>query len=95
MPNYIVLGNFTAQGIKNIADVPKRDEVARRLIEEAGGNLNLYYTMGEYDFVAVVDMPDDDSMVAFLVKIGSLGNVTTKTLKAWNEKDFSRVLSRL
>ena len=95
MPFYIVLGNFTEQGIKNLKDLAKRDENARRAIEQAKGKVQLYYTLGEYDFVAVIDMPNDESMMKFLLQVGSLGNVRTKTLKAWTESETARLLSQL
>ncbi len=62
---------------------PKRDEEARRMIEQAGGKMQIYYTLGEYDFVAITEMPSDESMMKFLLQAGSLGNVLIKILKAW------------
>ncbi|MCW4032395.1 MAG: GYD domain-containing protein [Candidatus Bathyarchaeota archaeon] len=93
MPRFIVLGNFTEQGIKNIKDVSKRDESARRMIEESGGKMQLYYTLGEYDFIAIIELPKDENIVEFLFQIGSLGNVRTKTLKAWSESEISDIAS--
>lgn len=95
MPHYIILGNFTEQGIKNVRQVPKRDDEARRMIEQAGGKMQIYYTLGEYDFVAITEMPDDEAMMKFLLQAGSLGNVRTKTLKAWTESDSTKVISQL
>ncbi len=95
MPHYIILGNFTEQGIKNVRQVPKRDDEARQMIEQAGGKMQIYYTLGEYDFVAIVEMPDDEAMMKFLLQAGSLGNVRTKTLKAWTESDSVKVISQL
>ena len=95
MPRFIILGNFTEQGIKNIKDVSKRDESARRMIEEAGGKMQLYYTLGEYDFIAIIELPKDEDIVKFLFQIGSLGNVRTKTLKAWSESEISNIASQL
>ncbi len=95
MPRYILLGNFTDQGIRNFKEAPKRDESARQLIEEAGGKLQLYYTFGDYDFVAIVEMSSDEQMLKFLLQIDSLGNVRTKTLKAWTESEFTEVLAQL
>jgi uncharacterized protein with GYD domain len=95
MPHYIILGNFTEQGIKNVRQAPKRDEEARRMIEQAGGKMNIYYTLGEYDFVAMTEMSDDESIMKFLLQAGSLGNVRTKTLKAWTESDSKKVISQL
>ena len=95
MPHYIILGNFTEQGIKNVRQVPKRDEEARRMIEQAGGKMQIYYTLGEYDFVVITEMPDDEAMMKFLLQAGSLGNVRTKTLKAWTESDSIKVISQI
>jgi uncharacterized protein with GYD domain len=95
MAHYIILGNFTEQGIKNVRQVPKRDEEARRMIEQAGGKMQIYYTLGEYDFVAITEMPDDEAMMKFLLQTGSLGNVRTKTLKAWTEFDSAKVISQV
>ena len=95
MAHYIILGNFTEQGIKNVRQVPKRDEEARRMIEQAGGKMQIYYTLGEYDFVAITEMPDDEVMMKFLLQAGSLGNVRTKTLKAWTEFDSAKVISQV
>jgi uncharacterized protein with GYD domain len=95
MPHYVILGNFTEQGIKNVRQAPKRDEEARRMIEQTGGKMQIYYTLGEYDFVAITEMPDDESMMKFLLQAGSLGNVRTKTLKAWTESDSVKVMSQL
>ena len=95
MPHYIILGNFTEQGIKNVRQAPKRDEEARRMIEQAGGKMQVYYTLGEHDFVAITEIPDDESMMKFLLQAGSLGNVRTKTLKAWTESDSTKVISQL
>jgi uncharacterized protein with GYD domain len=93
MPHYIVLGNLTEQGLQEVKDAPKRDEAARRILERMGGKMQLYYTMGEYDFVAIIDMPNEENMLRFLAEMGRLGNVRTKTLKAWSEAEIARVLS--
>ena len=95
MPRFIILGNFTEQGIKNIKDVSKRDESARSMIEEAGGKMQLYYTLGEYDFIAIIELPKDEDIVKFLLQVGSVGNVRTKTLKAWSESEISNIASQL
>jgi uncharacterized protein with GYD domain len=95
MPHYIILGNFTEQGIKNVRQVPKRDDETRRMIEKVGGKMQIYYTLGEYDFVAITEMPDDEAMMKFLLQAGSLGNVRTKTLKAWTESDSTKVISQI
>ena len=95
MPHYVVLGSYTEQGIRSVKDSVKRDGEARRIIEQAGGKMQLYYTLGEYDFVAILDLPSDENLLKFLLQVGSSGNVRTKTLKAWNESDAHKVMSQL
>lgn len=65
------------------------------MIEQAGGKMQLYYTLGEYDFVAIIEMPRDEDMLKFLLQVGSAGNVRTKTLKAWTESETHKVMSQL
>jgi uncharacterized protein with GYD domain len=94
MQHYIILGNLTEQGFREIKDAPKRDEDARRLLERLGGRMQLYYTMGEYDFVAIVDLPTEENMLRFLGEMSSLGYARTRTLKAWSDTEIARVLSK-
>lgn len=95
MPHYIVLGNYTEQGIRTAKESIKRDEDARRMANQAGGKLQIYYTLGEYDFVAVAEMPGDEAVLKFLLEVGKAGNVRTKTLKAYNESEAHKVMSQL
>ena len=81
---YIVLGNWTNQGRKTIEDVPKRVETIQNLIKEQNGSMSIYFTMGEYDFIAFIDMPNEESMVKILMKVNSMKAAVTKTLKAWS-----------
>jgi uncharacterized protein with GYD domain len=64
-------------------------------VAAAGGKMQLYYTLGEYDFIMVVDVPDDKAIVKTLVWLGSKGNVRTKTLKAWTEDEAAAVLAEM
>ncbi len=95
MGHYIILGSYTEQGIKNVMDSPKRDEEARRMIEKSGGKMQLYYTMGECDFIAIIEMRSDEDLARFLLQVGRSGNVRTKTLKAWSESEIHKVMSQL
>jgi uncharacterized protein with GYD domain len=57
--------------------------------------MNLYFTMGEYDFVAIIDMPDEENMVEILMKLNAMDNFETKTLKAWTDSEFVKMVSKL
>jgi len=91
--SFIVLGNWTEQGIKNIQQAPNRIKTTHELVEKAGGKMQLYYTLGEYDFVMVVEVPNDDAIGGILACLGSMGNVRTRTLKGWTEEEGAKILS--
>jgi uncharacterized protein with GYD domain len=95
MNQYILLGNFTDEGLRTLDKFPNRDKSARKIIEKAGGGLQIYYTMGEYDFVAFVSMPDEESMLKLLIKMGKIGDVRVKTLRFWSESEFNEAINHL
>lgn len=95
MPHYIHFIKWTDQGIRNIKDSPKRAETARKRAEQMGGKLQLWYTMGGYDIVALGEFPDDDAAQKFIFWLGSLGSVRTTTLKAWTEEEAAKVIEQL
>ncbi len=95
MPNYIALLNWTDQGLRSVKDTAKRAESAKTLARKLGGKLDIHYTMGEYDAVAMVEMPSDEAYNRFVLSTGSLGNIRTKTLKAWTLDEFQKVIDQL
>jgi uncharacterized protein with GYD domain len=95
MPTYVSLVNWTEQGIKNFRDTVRRAEDARGLIETHGGQQRqMLWTLGEYDLVAVVDFPDDETATAVLLQIGAGGNVRTKTMKAFDAEQMSAIIQQ-
>ncbi len=95
MLKYIILGKWTDQGRKTLDEASKRIKAIKSSIEELGGNLSLFYTFGEYDLVAIVELPDEDSMAKILIKINSLQSVATKTLRAWTDTEFVKMVSEI
>ncbi len=65
------------------------------MIEKSGGKMQLYYTLGEYDFAEVFEAPNDDAMMKTLLWLGSQDNVRTTTLKAWTESEGAKVIGQL
>lgn len=92
---YIVLGKWTDQGRKTLDEASERIKAIKKLVEELDGSLNLYYTFGEYDLVAILELPDEDSMAKILIKINSMQSVTTKTLRAWTDTEFVNMVSQI
>ena len=93
LPSFVVLGNWTDQGIQNVSDAPKRIKETHSMVEDAGGKMQLFYTLGKYDFVMVVEVPSDDDMMAILLCLGTMGNIRTRTLKAWTESEAAKILT--
>ena len=92
MATYIVLINWTDQGIRNVRDLPKRLDAARKMLEDMGGSFKSFYlTMGEYDLVAVIEAPDDAVVARFALQTGMAGNVRTNTMKAFPEAAFREI----
>ncbi len=95
MPHYISLVNWTEQGIKTVKESPKRADAVGALANKLGAKMQLFYTMGDYDLVAVTEAPNDETAMQLLLEIGRLGNVRTKTLKAWTTAEATKVLAKL
>ena len=94
MANYICLIRFTDQGIRNIKDTVKRGDAAVAEAEKMGMKIvEEFWTMGAYDAVVVVEAPDDQTISAFILKIGSLGNVTGQTLRAFRRNEMEKILA--
>ena len=96
MPTYIVLMNWTDQGIKNVKDTVKRANDFKNAVEKSGGKmLDAYYTMGKHDFVVTVEFPNDESAMSTLLALGERGNVHTATLKAFSLSEAEKIISKL
>ena len=96
MPTYIVLGQFTEQGIKNVKDTTKRAEALKAMADKAGAAIKeVYWTVGQYDIATIVEAPDDATVTALLLNVGKLGNVRTQTLRAFSASEMDGILGRL
>ena len=96
MPTYIGLYKLTDQGIKNAKDAPARVEDAIKAAQAMGGKvIGVYAAMGEYDYVAIGEFPNDEVAMAFAMALGSGGNVRTTTLKAFTKEEFAQIAKKL
>lgn len=96
MFTYITLYRYTTQGIRTIKDSPKRAEQARQAMEKAGGKLKaLYLTAGRYDLIAISEWPSEEAAMTFLLAHASAGNVTTETLRAFDEAAFKKIVAAI
>ncbi|MCT8997203.1 GYD domain-containing protein [Chelativorans intermedius] len=96
MTTYIMLVNWTEQGVRNVQDSPSRLDAAKKVLSEMGGAFRAFYlTMGEYDMVAVMEAPDDAVAARFALELGRTGNVRTRTLKAFPEDAYREIVKSL
>jgi uncharacterized protein with GYD domain len=60
-----------------------------------GGSLDVYWTMGQYDMVAITEFDDDETAVAFLAKVSSLGNVRSQTMRAFDADSVRSIMRKM
>jgi uncharacterized protein with GYD domain len=96
MPNYVMLANWTDQGMRTIDESPKRIDIARKQLEEMGGHfLSVFITLGEYDLIITYDAPDDAVAARFSLLLGKLGNIRTVSMKAFSEEAYRMIVQTL
>jgi len=96
MATYVVLVNYTEQGIRNVKDTTKRAEAVRELAKKFGATVReFYWTMGKYDLVVIFDAPDDAAMTALSLTIAQAGNVRTQTMRAFLRDEVNGMLAKV
>jgi len=94
MPTFVSLLTWTEQGIKNFRDTTARAEAFRGLVEKHGGRLvSCYWTLGDYDIVATIDTPDPETYMAVALELGSLGNVRSTSLRAFDQGEIEAIIA--
>ena len=96
MTTYIMLANWTEQGARNVRESPRRLDTAKKALREMDGEFKSFFmTMGDYDLVAVYEAPDDAVAARFTLQLGMLGNIRTRTLKAFPEAAYREIIASL
>ena len=96
MSHYVLLINWTEQGINKIKESSDRYSSFKASVEKAGGKfIGGYYTFGEYDVVIIIEAPNDETVMSLILKVGSVGNVRTKTLKAFTAEEGIKIIKDL
>jgi uncharacterized protein with GYD domain len=96
MTTYVMLANWTDQGVLNVKDSPRRLDAAKKALKDMSGEFKFFFlTMGDYDIVAIYEAPDDAVAARFNLQLGMLGNIRTRTLKAFPEAAFREIISSL
>ena len=95
MPHYVLLMNWTDQGLKAFKDTVDRYEAARPALESKGVTIkDIYWTVGAYDLVCVCEASDDESASAALLTLGSQGFLRTTTLRGFTADEFRGVIKK-
>ena len=96
MARYVVLFDWTDQGVRSAGETVQRARQARTAWEPRGIRIEaLYWTLGDHDIVAVVDAPDDAALGAALLGLAGAGNLRTKTLRAFDEGEMEALLGQV
>lgn len=95
MATFISLVNFTDQGIRAVKDSPDRFRAFKALAETLGIEVKaVYWTVGSYDLVLIVE-GDEEAATSLLLKVGSLGNTRTQTLRGFSEPEMRKIIGNM
>jgi uncharacterized protein with GYD domain len=95
MPTFITLVNFTDQGIKTVKESPERLQAFRSLAEKMGLKVkDVYYTVGSCDIVTITE-GTGEALTAALLKIGSMGNIRTQTMRGFSPEEFKKIVATI
>ncbi len=96
MPSYVVLLNWTDQGVQNANATVDRFRQARSEFEQLGVTIpTVFWLTGRYDIMCVIEAPDDQTLSGALLRLAQGGNVRTETLRAFSEQEMGQILQRL
>jgi len=96
MAHYISLIRYTQKGVENLKDSPKRLEATKKAFEAAGGKIKaIYWTLGQYDAVAIGEFPDDEAALRINLAGAMQGYIRGETLRAFTEEEFRKAIASL
>ena len=96
MATFISTVKFTKQGIKNIKDTCKRAHAVETAAEKMGIKVtDIYWTLGPFDGVIIMEAPDEETATALMLHIGSFGNVQTQTARAFNAAEMETIVAKV
>jgi uncharacterized protein with GYD domain len=94
MPTYVTLINWTDQGIKNFNDTVDRYEASQEAMGPGVSFKDVYWTIGPYDIVGILEAPDDETATAAMLSVGAQGNIRTTTLRAFSASEMRGVIEK-
>ncbi|HKS48569.1 MAG TPA: GYD domain-containing protein [Amycolatopsis sp.] len=95
MPTYVTLLSWTDQGIRAYKETAARADAFASALQKLGGKLvSIYWTVGPYDLVGIVEAPDDETATAALLQLGGVGNVRSTTLRAFGRDEVEGIIAK-
>ncbi len=96
MAHYVALLNYTEQGIRSVKDTVKREKAFRDLAKGVGIAVkDSFWTLGRYDVILTLEAPNDEAVTTLMLKLASLGNVKTQTLRAFSAAEMDAILAKV
>ena len=96
MARYVLLINWTEQGMRNVKDTISRANAARQAFQAGGGHvIDIYWTVGPYDIVAIFEAPDEETAARLVLALGMQGSIRTTTMRAFGEQEMGRIIQGL
>lgn len=96
MPTYIGLTRWTEKGIQKVKETTKRAKEFQEFAAKMNVKVKeIYWTMGRYDVVVIVEAPDDETISRLTLSLGMLGNVKTETLRAFSALEMNQIVKGL
>ena len=96
MATDVLLGHFTDQGIQNVKGSPARARAFQETAGQAGVKVKAsYWTLGQYDFVVILEAPNDETLTAAVLSLAAQGNVRTQTLRAFDAEAVSLIVGKM
>jgi uncharacterized protein with GYD domain len=93
---FVVLATFTDQGIRDVKETTRRADHFKEMAKKVGVTVkDMYWTLGPYDIVTILEAPDDESVTALSLSVAARGNVRTQSLRAFSQADMGAVLGKL
>jgi uncharacterized protein with GYD domain len=97
MAYYVLLINWTDQGVRDVKTLAERISSTEQVFQTRHGAklVQVFMTMGRYDTVSIWEAPNDESMTRAVLALGAQGNVRTETLRAYGRDELSALLADL
>ena len=96
MGKYVLLGNWTDQGARDVKNTVKRSRAAREAFAAMGVNAReWFFTLGQYDVILTVEAPDDETLTKAALLLATQGNLRTVTLRGFGEKEMEAIVGAI